>query len=199
MADHYRVPTGSMIPTIEIGDHVFVNKMAYDLKLPFTNISLKEMNQPSRGDIVIFEYPHNPSINYVKRLIALPGDHVLIQNGFVKVNGQISLQYPEELGGLYEKLFNGLNDFKYYESLGDKSYLVQRSPLNSRDHSLSFIVPSGQFFMMGDNRDNSSDSRSWGFVPRENFMGKINGVTVSVAFNGWIPQIQFHRFGKKLM
>ncbi|MAZ47402.1 MAG: signal peptidase I [Halobacteriovoraceae bacterium] len=168
IADHYRVPTGSMIPTIEIGDHVFVDKMAYDLKVPFTSYSLKKMKEPKRGDIVVFEFPHDRSINYVKRLIALPGDQVEIKNGHVLING-----IPEQ---------------------GD--YEIQRLPQYQQVEELSFTVPKGMYFMMGDNRDMSSDSRSFGFVPRDHLMGKVEGITMSVAFKDWIPQVKFNRFGK---
>ena len=123
-ADHYRVPTGSMLPTVHIGDHVLVNKMAYDLKLPFTDIVLKEMGEPKRGEIIVFKYPKDPSLNYVKRLIAIPGDRVEIYNGFVKVNGKITLETPAALRDNMDKLANLNSKFAYREILGDKKYSV---------------------------------------------------------------------------
>lgn len=198
-ADHYRVPTGSMIPTIQIGDHVFVNKMAYDLKLPFTDIILTETGVPRRGDIIVFKYPKDPSLNYVKRLIAVPGDHVVILNGFVKVNGKVTLQVPEQLNLNMDMLLSTNVPFGYFETLGDKSFTIQRLPQYSREHRLSFTVPKERYFFMGDNRDNSADSRSWGFVPRNHLKGQVKNVTMSVAFDGIIPKINFFRFGKALI
>ena len=154
------------------------------------------MNEPKRGDIVIFEYPHDRSINYVKRLIALPGDKVQIKDGFVVINGKISLKNPEELKERQNDLLFSDFPFTYQEA---PFYIVQRIPRAFRPHELSFTVPPGQYFMMGDNRDISGDSRSWGFVPRNHFMGKIQGVTISAKLDDGIPQIKFSRFGKKLL
>lgn len=197
-ADHYRVPTGSMLPTIHIGDDVFVNKMAYDLKFPFTDIVLTQTGKPKRGEIIVFKYPKDPSINYVKRLIALPGDRVEIYNGFVKVNDKLTLEIPKNYLKYIEKLSSSEN-FEYTESLGAKKYTVQRESSHSQDHHLSFTVPKGQYFFMGDNRDNSADSRYWGFVPRDYLKGRVTNVLFSIAFDGIIPKIDILRFGKTLI
>lgn len=198
-ADHYRVPTGSMIPTIEIGDHVYTNKMAYDLKLPFTNYVITEMGKPKRGDIIVFEYPQDPSINYVKRLIALPGDEVQIMNGFVIINGKLTLHSTENADELIEKLSKNNGSFEYYEQTGEKKHKVRRVPYALRSQQLSFVVPENQYFFMGDNRDESSDSRYWGFVPRGNLKGQVRNVTMSVDFDGFMPQVKLARFGKELL
>jgi len=198
IADHYRVPTGSMLPTIAIGDHVLTDKLAYDIRFPFTDIILAETGTPERGDIIVFKYPKNPSENYVKRLIAVPGDRVEILDGFVKVNGQITLESPAGFKATLDKLHTSARPFNYLEILGGKRFTVQRIPFLSRDHRVIFTVPPGKYFFMGDNRDNSADSRSWGFVPRNYLLGKVKRVTWSYTLEGIIPKIHFGRFGKTL-
>ncbi len=198
-ADHYRVPTGSMLPTIELGDHVFVNKMAYDLKLPFTNMILKKMGDPKRGEIVTFKYPLDPSVKYVKRLIAVPGDKVEIRDGIVAVNGKITLNNPSDYERDLMKLYKGSGNFDYTEKIGGKKFTIHRTPTHFRPEHLTFIVPKDKYFVMGDNRDLSSDGRYWGFVPRENFIGRISRVTIAVPIKNWIPSVNFHRFGKELI
>lgn len=117
LADHYHVPTGSMIPTIAIGDNLFTNKIAYDLKLPFTKIILKKLGEPERGDIIVFDYPKDPSISYIKRLIAIPGDRVEIINGFVKINGKLTLKNPEELQKIIGILNSETEEVLYTEEV----------------------------------------------------------------------------------
>ena len=106
IADHYRVPSGSMLPTIEIGDHVLVNKMAFDIKIPFTDYVVAENEKPKRGDIIVFKYPKDPSINYVKRLIGLPGDYIEIVDGFIKINGKVTISSIDDLQIYVSKLNN---------------------------------------------------------------------------------------------
>lgn len=198
IADHYRVPTGSMLPTIEIGDHVLTDKTAYDIRLPFTGIILAETGTPERGDIIVFEYPNDPSQNFVKRLIGVPGDRIDIVNGFVRVNGHITLAVPEYLDADLDQLRALARPFRYQERLGGKEFTVQRIPGLSQGRRTACTVPAGQYFVMGDNRDNSADSRSWGFVPRENLLGKVSRVTLSYRLDNMIPRINLVRFGKKL-
>lgn len=198
-ADHYRIPTGSMLPTVEEGDHVFVSKLAYDLKIPFTNLVVKKMGDPERGDIVTFKYPMDPSTKYLKRLIAVPGDIVQVKDGLVAINGELTLSEPENYREYLEKLYTSQTEFTYTEKVGDKTFTVKRAPKMLRPQNFTVVVPEGQYFVMGDNRDNSADSRSWGFVPRENFIGKISRITVAVPIKNWIPSISLHRFGKELI
>lgn len=199
LADQYRVPTGSMQPTIEIGDHVLVDKMAYNLKLPFTNITIAEMGKPMAGDIIVFKYPKDPTVNYVKRLIAVPGDHVKIVDGFVKVNGQITLKDALSFASHFGKLSRIAPPFTYAEEIQGRQFTVQRLPNQSWPHHFNFIVPKDQYFFMGDNRDNSADSRIWGFVSKDLVVGRVHRVAFSVAFDELIPKVNFARFGKKLM
>ncbi|MCM0606252.1 MAG: signal peptidase I [Xanthomonadaceae bacterium] len=170
-ANYYIVPSGSMEPTIAIGDRIFVNRVAYDLKVPLTNIILKNLDEPKRGDIVVFESPVKPGLTLVKRLVALPGDDVLIENGFLFINGK-----P-----------------------GEFENHVKRIPEYFRPESRHFIVPEGQYFMMGDNRDNSADGRVFGFVKRELLMGRASRVLFSVDLHQNFSRIvAWNRIGKSL-
>jgi signal peptidase I len=180
-ANQYVVPTGSMIPTIAIGDHILANRVAYDLKVPFTNIVLQRIADPQRGDVVVFESPKEPGLVLVKRLVAIPGDRVTFENGFVTLNGK------------------RLDDFDgkhlpYHESLGEHRYFVQRLPNQARAERFDVVVPAGHYLMFGDNRDNSADSRYFGFVPREKLIGRASRVLYSFDF----PRVHFDRFGKAL-
>ena len=167
------MPTGSMEPTIHVGDRILVNKLAFDFKLPFTNINLFKMGEPSLGDVVVFLYPQDPSVVFVKRLLGRPGDHVLIERGMVWVNGQ----GVEVDSSLVEKLLSEQNDFQTMGQLGEHRFIENRIPSmlkHSKYERLEFVVPEDSYFVMGDNRDNSHDSRAWGFVPRENLKGRAS-------------------------
>lgn len=198
-ADHYRVPTGSMLPTIHVGDHVFVNKAAYDLRLPFTNYVMKKVGQPERGDIIVFDFPKGPSIKYVKRLVGLPGDVIEIKQGVVKVNGKPTIALNERW--LLEALKTRSLPFEHYEFLGGRKYKIVRHPSHtlSPNSSLRLVVPAQNYFFLGDNRDNSYDSRFWGFVPRKNLRGEVTGTSISVTFENLIPKFHFDRFAKVLI
>lgn len=181
LANQYVVPTGSMIPTIAIGDRILANRVAYDLKLPLTNIMLQHIADPERGDVVVFESPLNKGLVLVKRLVAVGGDRVVIENGFITLNGK-------RLDD-----FHGQNS-PYRETLGEHTYTVQRLPRFFRPERREFIVPPAEFLMFGDNRDNSADSRVFGFVPRDHLIGRASHVIYSMNF----PQVNFARFGKRL-
>jgi len=214
--DHYRVPTGSMIPTISIGDHIIVNKMAYKFKIPYTEIVVKEFKKPKPGDIVVFQYPKNPSIRYVKRLVAGPGDKIEIVDGMIKVNGQspfdgeMTSQILSQLLNddptlakeVQDKFLQEKGNILYREKMDDKTYFVQRLPLYLRREYKVIEVPEERYFFMGDNRDNSSDSRSWGFVPEEYIVGQAKRVFFSIRFmneeNKFRPSIDIWRFGKNI-
>jgi len=185
---NYTVPTGSMKPTIEPGDKLIVNKMAYDFRVPFTKFRLFEYAKPERGDVIVFECPYDPSITFVKRLIGKPGDLLEVQNGFIKINGEalkISVQDQDEL---IKILYDG---GLYTETLGDRSYTVRRVPVKMNIPSVGVRIPEGQYFAMGDNRDESADSRSWGFVPKENIFGKAKFIYFSFEW----PKFRWDRVG----
>ncbi len=144
----FKIPSGSMLPTLQIGDQILVNKLAYDVRLPLFDIPLLAVSQPQRGDVVVFVYPLDPSKDYIKRVIAGPGDVVMVRKKLVYINGAL------------------WNDSHAYFSDGVGGF---GSP---RDDFGPVTVPSNQLFVMGDNRDHSYDSRFWGFVNREQIKGK---------------------------
>ncbi|MGZ3712046.1 MAG: signal peptidase I [Bdellovibrionota bacterium] len=187
LANQYVVPTGSMIPTISIGDRIYANRVAYDLKVPFTHMVVKHLGDPARGEVVVFDSPAEAGLVLVKRLIAVPGDKVEILNGFVTVNGSRIDQ-----GGR-------AGIFSYGETLGEHHYTVQRIPDIARAEKLAFVVPAGKYFMMGDNRDNSADGRYFGFVARELLIGRAERVLFSFDFSRHLAEaFDWKRIGKKL-
>lgn len=182
----FKIPSGSMIPTLLVGDLILVNKFHYGLRLPVLNLKVTEGTAPARGDVMVFRYPPKPSVDYIKRVVGLPGDTVAYLNKRLTINGQPIVtdtvpeffdedamryfkQYEEELGGQKHRLLNdgdrpafipGAEDFMGKDGC---SYTVE---------GVTCKVPQGHYFMMGDNRDNSMDSRYWGFVPDKNIVGK---------------------------
>ncbi len=194
---NYTVPTGSMEPIIQPDDKLLVNKMAFNLRIPFTDIVLYEFDSPKRGNIVVFDWPVDPSLNFVKRIVGLPGDLVEVSDGFITVNGnpiETSLNNEDEIinininGGLYE------------EKLPDVTYSIQRKPHIPLDTSRKWQVPKGHYFVMGDNRDNSDDSRRWGFVPMKNIKGKTLFIYFSLDWknDSWLPKVRTERIGMTL-
>lgn len=167
----FRIPSSSMMPTLVIGDFILVNKFSYGVRLPVVNTKIINIGDPERGDVMVFRYPKNPSLDYIKRVIALPGDKVGYFDKHVYINGQRITQEPL---GLYQGVGQGDNM---------TNALLQHEQLPSQEHDIlimqerpsiegEIIVPEGHYFMMGDNRDNSNDSRYWGTVPKENIVGK---------------------------
>ncbi|MGE0113619.1 MAG: signal peptidase I [Steroidobacteraceae bacterium] len=165
----FRIPSDSMMPTLLAGDFIFVSKSAYDLRMPVFNFKLLETGDPQRGDVVVFKLPADPSINYIKRLIGLPGDHVTVINDQVFINGQ---PLKTELGGFYND-HGYLNAQLAEETLGKVQHQVMYLP-GSFPKDFDAIVPAGHYYFMGDNRDNSQDSRfpQVGFVPEQNLVGR---------------------------
>jgi len=181
LADWYTVPTGSMLPTIEVGDRVTVNKMAYDLRVPFTSISIAQTGEPERGDIVVFESDAADE-RLIKRVVGLPGDTVEMQNEVLIINGQ-PLQYvvqSDDVEQMYAQ-----------ESLGNDSHVIRLAKQNGSglDNFAPVVVPAGQYLVLGDNRRNSADSRVYGFVPRSELRGKAQHVAFSLDFdNNYMPR-----------
>jgi signal peptidase I len=186
LVEPFKIPSGSMIPTLLVGDFILVNKYTYGIRIPVINKKVLELNSPQRGDVVVFRYPVDPSLDYIKRVIGLPGDKVEYRNKRLTINGEAVPMRPNGDFLDKEKLYYTP---RFVETLGGSEHdaLVEDEAPPFVAHVLQFPqrekciynsegficeVPAGNYFMMGDNRDNSQDSRVWGFVPDENLVGK---------------------------
>jgi len=200
IVEPFKIPSGSMMPTLLAGDFILVNKFTYGLRVPILNNTFIEVNQPKRGDVVVFHYPPAPSIDYIKRVIGLPGDRIKYQDKKLTINGE---PVAQELVGDYEYVMAGLNVItakQYRERLGSVQHdiLIHEVMGTYEEDSLGgkflnndeITVPPGHYLAMGDNRDNSSDSRVWGFVPERNLVGK--------AFFIWMNFDQGSRIGNSI-
>lgn len=171
-ADWNSVPTGSMKPTIVEGDRILVNKMAYDLRLPFSHISLHKFGDPARGEIIVFESSVAKK-RLVKRVIGIPGDWVAMADNQLTINGQAS-QY------------SALTATDWIESIGDTSHTIRINPAGSPLASFAPVqVPPGHYLALGDNRNNSSDSRVIGFIPRAQIVGRTRSVVISLDYENF--------------
>ncbi|MFT5133598.1 MAG: signal peptidase I [Gammaproteobacteria bacterium] len=178
IADWNHVPTGSMKPTILEGDHVLVNKMAYDIRFPFTHISLIKRADPVRGDIIVFDSKVSDK-RLIKRVVGIPGDIIAMQNNVLYINGE-RLSYLETDSEVSDKIEDLLGVEHKIRTLSPGGYL---SSFNS------VIVPADQYMALGDNRDNSADSRVIGFVPRNEIVGRSRKVVLSINYdNYYIPR-----------
>lgn len=180
IADWNRIPSGSMEPSIYIGDLVLVNKLAYDLKVPFTTVHVTEWAEPKRGEIVVF-YKSGDNIRLIKRVIGTPGDTIEMKDNQLIINGKLT-EYERTNTPLNYKLSNEERDLAMVatEYLPEKVHSVMALPTQSALRSFGPIkVPAGEFLMLGDNRDNSGDSRYFGLVPRKQIVGRAERVLVS--------------------
>lgn len=167
----FRIPSASMMPTLLIGDFILVNKYDYGIRLPVIHTKIFENHTPERGDIIVFRYPEDPSIPYIKRVVGVPGDHLEYHNKSLYINGIAVEQDPI---GKYEVMRGGGNwnilSWRK-EHLGDVTHEILIDP-DSLSLNVETWIPEGKYFVLGDNRDNSKDSRYWGFVPDENLVGR---------------------------
>lgn len=211
VASPYYVPTASMEPTIKVGDRLLAWKLAYNLKIPFTDIPLIKWAEPHRGDIIVFKYPGNPDIDYVKRIVAVAGDTVQVIDDILYINGKAE---PRNDHNNDRSILEDIQDNKDYKILyrenleGLDHWVIQNKPEMRRFargywpgvDAPPFTVPADKVFCIGDNRDNSSDSRVWGPVP----MSYIRGRALFVIWSIWTPEgatfpsFRFDRFGKWL-
>lgn len=170
----FKIPSGSMIPTLWIGDFIVVNKYAYGLRWPVLNKRFLEVNDPERGDVVVFRYPVDERVNYIKRVVGLPGDTVTYRNKILFINGEPVVQ--DSLGPWVGKGLNrnppGRNPVKRLEHLGEEPHRIVIYPERPDSRTRTWTVPEDHYFMMGDNRDQSLDSRAWGFVSEDHLVGK---------------------------
>jgi len=191
----FKIPSGSMIPTLSIGDHIFVNKFIYGIRIPFTSLRYIEYREPKRGEVIVFVYPIDRSKDFIKRVVGVPGDRIHVEGTTVKINDEplpikeIQVEAdpndPRVLrvaGGSVEKIpyVPDYDHFDFYEEQTDgATHIVQYEKGYGRP-SFDTVVPEGSYFVMGDNRDNSADSREWGFVPMGNVKGKAMFVWLSL-------------------
>jgi signal peptidase I len=199
VADWNSIPSGSMRPTLLEGDVVFVNRLAFDLKVPLTNIVVAHLGAPRRGDIVTFFSPADGR-RLIKRLVALPGDSVEMRDKALLVNGRAA-EY-RTIGMVVEHPSPDVtvHALRLYESSGSRTHVVQwfRLPNGAKADTFGpIVVPTDHYLMLGDNRDDSADSRYFGLVPRELLIGRAVAILASADIRGnWAPR--FERFGEKL-
>lgn len=205
LVEPFKIPSGSMIPTLQVGDFILVNKFTYGIRLPIINRKMVQLNDPQRGDVMVFHYPENPSLDYIKRVVGVPGDVVEYSHKRLTING---VEQVQQADGDYNYVESGLNFVhteQYLETLGERKHGLLVNPDMPDVHLGSVAefkgkencvynqdiirctVPAGQYFMMGDNRDNSRDSRYWGFVPDNQIVGK--------AFFVWMNFSELKRIG----
>ena len=200
LVEPFKIPSGSMMPTLLAGDFILVNKFNYGLRTPITNKTFIEMHHPKRGDVFVFHFPPNPSVDYIKRVIGLPGDKITYKDKQLTINGQLQdLKFLDN----YEYPMPGLNMItakRVQEQLGEVNHNILIHDIvgeyatgsvgDQFANGVEITVPAGHYFAMGDNRDNSSDGRVWGFVPENNLVGK--------AFFIWFNLDEFKRIGNSV-
>jgi len=208
LVEPFKIPSGSMIPTLLVGDFILVNKFTYGIRLPVINKKIIDVHTPARGEVMVFRYPENPTLDYIKRVVGVPGDRIEYRNKRLSVNGEL---VPVERADDYQYVDSGLsfvNTMRFWENLGGHRHAIiinpeapplqlagvrqfpQRENCVYNEQEFSCLVPPGNYFMMGDNRDSSSDSRYWGFVPEQNIVGK--------AFLVWWNFTELSRIGSRI-
>ena len=188
----FKIPSGSMMPTLLIGDFILVNKFNYGLRLPVLHNKIIKNRTPERGDIVVFRYPEDPSIPFIKRVVGLPGDKISYYDKTLYIN---DLSVTQVLNGRYNATGSGImmdGVSLRLENLGDIEHEILITP-NRRSQELEALVPEGHYFVLGDNRDNSKDSRFWGFVPDENLVGRA--FMIWMNWDGNNGGVDFKRIG----
>mgnify|MGYP000084164447 CR=1 FL=1 len=218
----FKIPSGSMIPTLLVGDLILVNKFTYGVRLPVINTKITQGNPVQRGDVMVFRYPPQPTLDYIKRVVGLPGDRIIYRNKQLFIQPACAGSQDCPAIAKVEQTFLSSGDFiqggvpleRYQEQLGNVSHRILKNPQQPDYVPMYFhqpgneadewVVPEGHYFAMGDNRDNSKDSRFWGFVPERNLVGKAVFIWISFEFErdpgspipGWIPTgVRFNRIG----
>jgi len=185
IVEPFKIPSGSMLPTLDVGDYILVNKFSYGLRSPIGYYKLIDLGTPKRGDVIVFRYPEDPSVDYIKRVIGVPGDKIVYRNKQLWINDQ-----KMELKDLQPYA-----DDPHFEELEELLGKVTHHILLSKDYNYlaqpqEYRVPAGKYFAMGDNRDNSRDSRVWGFVPDANLKGRAFFIWWS-----WNDGVKWSRIG----
>ena len=204
----FRIPSGSMMPTLLVGDFILVNKFTYGLRLPVWHTRITEGNKPKRGDVIVFRYPKDETQDYIKRVIGLPGDHVRYYNRRLTINDK-----PLEIED--DRVYQGLGDLNkmqnaggcdridakcqvYIEQIDQSKHTIMTNTSSSFGVSGEIFVPEGHYFVMGDNRDHSNDSRVWGFVPEENLVGKAVRIWMHYDWRKGGTGVELSRVGRKI-
>jgi signal peptidase I len=194
VAEPFRIPSASMMPGLVDGDFIFVNKFSYGLRLPILNTKILAVGEPKRGDVVVFRLPTNPSVDFIKRLVGLPGDHVVVRNNRVFINGKPAPLTPD---GVYTGGFGFTGAPLAIERFGDDDHVVMFAR-GRYATDFDATVPAGHYFFMGDNRNDSEDSRFAnvvGFVPERNLVGHA----MRIWMNWRAGSVDWHRVGKKIL
>jgi signal peptidase I len=193
VVEPFRIPSASMMPGLVDGDFIFVNKFSYGLRLPVLNSKILSTGQPRRGDVVVFRLPSDPSVHYIKRLIGLPGDHIVVHDNIIFINGaRVAAKRDGEYSGGYG--FSGAD--LEVERIGERDHLIMLDK-NRMSTDYDSAVPPGNYFFMGDNRNDSEDGRfaQVGFVPDRNLDGRAMLIWMNWQIPGWPI---WHRFGTKI-
>ena len=191
----FRIPSKSMVPTLLVGDFVLVNKFSYGLRAPVFHTKFLDLGEPERGDVVVFRYPPDPTKDYIKRVIGMPGDQITYADEHLFINGDpVALEDLGVYDGPDADTFATMREF--VESLPDGVEHPVLQVEGRRGPDVSVTVPQDHYFVMGDNRDNSADSRVWGFVPEKNLVGKAFMIWMSVDFGEF--DVRFDRIGNIL-
>ncbi|HEX5057681.1 MAG TPA: signal peptidase I [Gammaproteobacteria bacterium] len=195
VAEPFKIPSGSMLPTLHIGDFILVNKFSYGLRLPVLNTKILQLGEPERGDVVVFKYPEDPRLDFIKRVIGLPGDRISYRGKQIYINGQpvavepltSAVPLPSRTGfGYLQELVEHLPEVEHHILLDS----------NRSSADVEYQVPEGHYFVMGDNRDDSRDSRVWGYMPEKNLVGKAFFIWMHWDIGG--DGLDFSRIGERI-
>ncbi len=195
LVEPFRIPSGSMMPTLLSGDFILVNKFSYGIRLPVINKKIYGDGAPKRGDVAVFRFPLDPRTDYIKRVVGLPGDHIEYKDKTLLINSEKVAQIP---AGSYIGVGSGLSMSGAgvrEEQLGNAQHQILVMPRTGGKTS-DVVVPEGHYFVMGDNRDNSNDSRYWGFVPDENLVGKAFKIWMN--YDGAAGGVDWDRLGASI-
>lgn len=198
LVEPFRIPSGSMMPTLLVGDFILVNKFTYGIRLPVINQKIISISEPKRGDVVVFRYPEDPKIPYIKRVVGLPGDHLMyhIANKVLYINGE---PIPQKIVGSYQGVGEGSGmtgadeKIENLQGVEHSVLLYQNRNFNAVMPYINMTIPPKHYFVLGDNRDNSRDSRFWGTVPEENLIGKA-----FLIWMNWDRGVNWDRIGQNI-
>jgi signal peptidase I len=198
IVEPFRIPSGSMEPTLNTGDFILVNKFTYGLKWPVIHRTFWPVGKPEQGDVIVFRYPVNPRMDFIKRVIGLPGDEIVYKNKTLYING---MELPKDYIGeatFFDGMGQSVTVTEWNENIfGLEHEIYQRA---SQGQDIRVTVPDNHYFVMGDNRDDSDDSRGWGFVPEENLVGRAFAIWFSWngASDNLVDKIRWKRIGKEI-